>query len=239
MTPPICFVDLESTALGPLARPWEVAVIARHATAEGGDRPADIEYLWHVEYTYRSLPDGTNPEALAIGGWPERGAGLDGVVYRADVAEEGVRVAAGAEFVVARQVHELLAGVVLVGVGVHFDAAVLSAMFLRHGLDPEPWHYAIFDLKAATWGYARGGYRCGEPVEESVLLLPVRSEAIAGWLGIQPPAGEERHTALGDARWARDVYDAITKADAFYTATDEQLAEMAGQALSRFHGDAA
>ena len=205
---PIVFVDTETTSLGRLARPWEIAIVYRHMSTVDGDRPADTEYLWTVDYTPLGLPPGTTPEALEIGGWNVRGRGMARWDYwrslgvTADGEEpENLRVAAGPEWTIARSVHQVLDGAVLVGVGVHFDAAVLSAMFSRHGLPEEPWHYAILDLKAATWGALSDRAR--------VVPLPMRSEQLAAELEVVPPSDDERHTALGDARWAARWYDAL------------------------------
>jgi hypothetical protein len=197
MTPPIVFVDTETNTLGHLARPREIAVIRRYAPTGAGDRPADTEHVWHVE---DPLPPGTNPAALA----------LNGYYHRCGAHPAGVAYALAPEWSVARAVHEQLLGAVMVGVGIHFDAAVLAAMFRRYGLPEEPWHYAIVDLKAVTFGYAQAGYRCGEPVPAELRQLPMKSELLAGWLKVELPTEDERHTALGDARWAARWYDALT-----------------------------
>lgn len=209
---PICFIDCETTALGPLARPWEIAVIRR----DPGE--PDVEHVWHVAYSTETLPPGTNPDALTIGGWWKRGSDPNWLFTTHAGGEDGeqddVVIGRGAEWAIAPLVHAVLDGAVLLGVGVHFDAAVLAAMFGRHGLSTEPWHYAIVDLKAATWGQllVANGF-AGVPQPEG-LNLPMRSESLAGVLDVVPPLEEERHTALGDARWAARWFDALTAAAA-------------------------
>lgn len=200
MSRPIVFVDTETNTLGHLARPWEIALIHRYAAAESGDRPADTEHVWHIE---DPLPPGTNPAALALNGYYQRCGAFTGNAHTFSFAPE---------WEVARQVHDQLAGAVLVGVGVHFDAAVLSAMFRRHGLPEQPWPYAILDLKAATWGVfaVRTAVGVAEAQEADASNLPMRSEQLAAALGVEPPADDERHTALGDARWAARWFDALT-----------------------------
>ena len=195
---PIVFVDTETTALGHLARPWEIALIHRFAPTEDGQRPAATEHVWHVS---DELPPGTSPEALVVNGY----------YHRCGAQIEGVPWTLAHEWMVAHKVHAQLRDVVLVGVGVHFDAAVLSAMFRRHGLPEEPWHYAVLDLKAATWAVVQQLRPYGEddPVH-AARQLPMRSEQLAAVLGVEPPAGDERHTALGDARWAARWFDALT-----------------------------
>jgi hypothetical protein len=39
---------------------------------------------------------------------------------------------------------------------------------------------------------------------------PISSRGLSRQIGVEPPAEGVAHTALGDARWVRDMYDAIT-----------------------------
>jgi DNA polymerase III epsilon subunit-like protein len=39
---------------------------------------------------------------------------------------------------------------------------------------------------------------------------PINSRWLSRQVGVEPPGPDVAHTALGDARWARDVYDAVT-----------------------------
>jgi hypothetical protein len=199
---PIVFVDTETTCLGPLARPWEVAIIRREP--DGDERTRLVQ----VAYPLNGLPEGTDPAALQLGGWLTRG--VRGSTYWGDLPDDVTSTAFCEEKEAAHAVASWLRHrPILVGVGVHFDAAVLSALFQRHSLDPEPWHYAIVDLKAATWGYLQGhdaalGHE-GVPHE----ALPPSSEALSRAIGVEPPVGDERHTALGDAHWAARWFDRL------------------------------
>jgi hypothetical protein len=40
---------------------------------------------------------------------------------------------------------------------------------------------------------------------------PISSRWLSRQVGVEPPGEGVAHTALGDARWARDVHDAITR----------------------------
>lgn len=40
--------------------------------------------------------------------------------------------------------------------------------------------------------------------------LPWKSDDLSRACGVEPPTEDERHTALGDARWVMRLYDAIT-----------------------------
>lgn len=203
---PICFVDVESTALGAKAVAWEVAIVRREV--DGTVHQGVLQQA----FTLWTLPEGTEPQALDVGGWLRRGQ--DNSSYLADLPESVRILRTESEETFARQVHGWLHDEpLLVGVGVAFDAAVLSSMFLRHDLPEQPWHYGIVDLKAATWGNLLGQDTVnglgGVPVPED-LALPMHSERLAAALGVEPCAPEERHTALGDARWAARWYDALT-----------------------------
>lgn len=207
----LAFVDTETTGLSHLARPWEIAVIIR----EPGKQ--DAEHLLQVEYTPQTLPDGTEPVALQIGGWNDRfwngGEDRDGVhgwPYRERLIDQGVDTAAGPEWSIARSLHQLLAGAVLIGVGVHYDAAVVSRMLLRHGLPEQPWHYDIRDLKTMSRGYLRGLLHvAGGSSQQPNDYQWASSDQLATWVGVTPPTEDERHTALGDARWAVRWWDAL------------------------------
>jgi len=210
---PIVFVDTETTSLGAAARPWEIAVIRRSTRngpiARPGVEVSEDTWVLHVEYDFPTLPAGTMAQALDVGRWLTRGA--PGATYLDEVNADGVNCLAGTEEEVAVQLANLLADEpLLVGVGVHFDAAVLSAMFCRHGLPEEPWHYSLLELKSASWGFFRGrAVDISSDVVDSCRPLPVKSDAIAAALCVEPPAEDERHTALGDARWARRWFDRL------------------------------
>lgn len=63
--------------------------------------------------------------------------------------------------------HEVLVGNSLVGSNPVFDASMLNPLFLRHGLAPAPWHYALLDVGT----YAAGvlGLSIGERLTLSEL----------------------------------------------------------------------
>src|SRR5690606_7652248 len=58
------------------------------------------------------------------------------------------------------------------------------------------WHYHLHDVAdiARGWLYAAGMSR-GE--------LPESSDELSRLFGVEPPGGQERHTALADAQWVR------------------------------------
>lgn len=88
----------------------------------------------------------------------------------------------------------------IVGAVPNFDTERLARMMRRHGIEPG-WHHHLTDVENLAIGYlAANGH---------ALTLPWDSIALTTALGV--PAPEDRHTALADARWARDTYDAVMR----------------------------
>jgi DNA polymerase III epsilon subunit-like protein len=87
----------------------------------------------------------------------------------------------------------------VVGAVPNFDTERLALLLRRYGIEPG-WHYHLIDVENLAVGYLAGK---GSPVAP-----PWDSDELSARLGIIAPK-EERHTALGDARWARDIYDAV------------------------------
>lgn len=231
---PLAFIDTETTGLDVDHHDaWEIAVILR--------RPGvtDLEYLFQIR---TSLAE-ADPKALEINRYEQRFAVPDGE-FAIEISTE---VTPHTEADLMHDLMTILDGAVLVGSNPAFDDRFLTKLFHEAGVTPR-WHYRTVDFAAMAVGHLYGqAYTLTKRNCDAVFYGRADRLLEDGWrsyelsrlMGIEPPRSHEAHTALGDARWARDVYDAITKADAFHTATDELPAEMAGQALSRSHGDAA
>lgn len=89
---------------------------------------------------------------------------------------------------------ETLAEKHIVGAVPSFDAAFLERFLRAHGYSPA-WHYHLVDVEALAAG------KIGA-------VPPWDSESLSRSVGVEPDA-YERHTALGDARWARALYLAV------------------------------
>jgi DNA polymerase III epsilon subunit-like protein len=228
---PLAFIDTETTGLDPRKHDaWEIAVILR--------RPGvtDLEYLLQIRTSLAQA----DPKALEINQYEQRFAVPDGefAIEISTTTPDEVTPLTEADLM-----HDLMAildGAMLVGSNPAFDDRFLSKIFHEAGVTPR-WHYRTVDIATLAVGHLYGQaytltkQNCdAEFYNRADRLLEDgwKSYELSRLMGIEPPAKAAAHTALGDARWARDVYDAITKADAFYTATDEQLGELAGQALS-------
>jgi DNA polymerase III epsilon subunit-like protein len=229
----IAFVDTETTHLDPRRGDvWEIAVIRRR---EDG---VDCEYVWQIR------PDLTtaDPESLKIGRFEERFAVPDGVDAIEILASGPPLKLTLPEMLFDLQ--DALRDAVIVGSNPGFDVAFLTKLLHAHDRKL-PWHYRPVDVATlavgALYGRAREWTRkdCDAAWYKKVAKAvgwPWKSYEASRHVDVEPPAKDVAHTALGDARWARDVWDSVTIPDAFYAASDEQLAQMAGEALSRTHG---
>lgn len=190
---PLAFVDCETTHLDPRRGDvWEIAVIRRR---EDG---VDVEYVWQVRPDLATA----DPEALKIGRFEERFVVPDGW----DAIEF---MSSGAPFrtlipEMLFDLQEALSGAVIVGSNPGFDVAFLTKLLQAYGRKL-PWHYRPIDIATLAAGYIYGKDR------EFMLQndRPFSSYWVSRELGVEPPAKDVAHTALGDARWARDVYDAV------------------------------
>lgn len=188
MTAPIAFVDTETTHLdAEIGEAWEVAVILRE---RDGDATTDTEYVWQVS------PDLTvaDPEALRIGRFGERFA-VPAHVEAAFTGYETGPVAPMTRGQAISAILSVLRGAVLVGSNPGFDDR-----FLRKLLGAAPWHYRPYDI--VQLAAAKVGLEVAGP-------LPWSSRVLSRAVGVEPP-GDDAHQALVDARWARDVFDAVT-----------------------------
>ncbi len=191
----LAFVDCETTGLDPECHQmWELAVI----TVEPWDTSGEPgEWTWQLPVDLgRADPDG-----LRIGRFYERRRQLPALHAEALVrwpsnGEHGWDRVCVAE--AAHQVAGLLDGAHLVGAVPSFDAAFIGRWLRSHGQAPT-WHYHLIDVEALAAG-------------RTAQAPPWDSAALSRSVGVDP-GRFERHSALGDARWARALYEATLGAD--------------------------
>jgi DNA polymerase III subunit epsilon len=94
-----------------------------------------------------------------------------------------------------RRLHRVLASNTLAGANPSFDARFLSALFLRAGLDPEPWHHRLGDLSAY----------CAGVLGIDPTNLP-GARQVAEFLGV---VNDRPHTAAGDVITAARCFDRL------------------------------
>lgn len=221
MSAPIVFLDIETTGLHHDRRPWEIGMIRREP--DGAQRELTI-YISDVDLAHAELI------GLNIGRfydrhpmyWTEVGGAFtmdtridDDTIVDPFDADERLHAdqALHPEKRAAVLVERWTRGAHIVGSVPNFDTETLAAMLRRHGLCPA-WHYHLIDVENLAVGFLRADARApGVIVPEFVteaMTLPWKSDDLSRACGVEPPTAEERHTALGDARWAMRMYDRIT-----------------------------
>ena len=208
----LAFVDTETTGLDPDRHEvWEVGLIVRNVTDLGGDLAAysETRHLWQLPVDLSVA----EPKALEIGRFHERRATdsksfNDGWVVDTLNDEPGSNVLQPEVW--AEQFVELTLGAHLVGAVVSFDAERLSKLLRRWGQCPM-WHYHLVDVEALMAGWIAAGneFRRSQQVEPDLTAAPPwKSSDLSNAVGVDPELFD-RHTALGDADWARAIYDAV------------------------------
>lgn len=195
------------TASPPL-QPLPDAVAMEHMVNTDAEQPAKLAFvdlettgldpkrheIWEIallvgeEELHWYLPvdlTRADADALRISGFYERHPAVRG---GGEWTPPGVEETAT---VIAR----VTAGAHLAGVNPAFDATFLGAFIRQNGQVPT-WHYHLVDVLPLIAGHFR-------------LAPPWDSKDLSAVLRVEPPDGEERHTALGDARWARRMYEAV------------------------------
>lgn len=206
-TAPIAFVDTETTSLHPtLRRAWEIGIIRRTPDGE------TTETLLQVSDVSLKDADST---ALRIGGFYDRyGRFLPGYKpanpYVGEL--ELVELPEPVQWVTSEQaagiVERELAGAVVVGANPQFDTTTLEPLLRLHHLAP-PWHYRPVCIEAVAYGYLVGLAR-GRDAELPGIPVPWKSDHLGQLLGVEAASDEDRHTALGDARWVMRMWDEMT-----------------------------
>mgnify|MGYP001565847385 CR=1 FL=1 len=163
---------------------WEIAIIARSPGVP------DSEFVWQLS------PDveAADPEALEIGRFHQRRLAPSEGRYDAVRIEDGKPTERMRHTEVLMEVQDLLRGAHMVGAVPSFDAVMLTAMLQRCALKTT-WHHRLVCVE--TMAAAVLGWRVPQGLSKT-------AEALG--LTVDPDAA---HTALGDARLARDVYDMV------------------------------
>jgi hypothetical protein len=93
-----------------------------------------------------------------------------------------------------------------VGAVPNFDTERLALLLKRSRLIPT-WHYHLIDVENLAVGYL-AGRRSMSKAREFIPSLPWDSDELSRALGVETPI-EDRHTAMGDVRWAMAIYDKV------------------------------
>ena len=206
----LVFLDAETTSLDDTrGEVWEIGAIVRDP-----GKP-DAEYLWQIRPTLEAA----DPMSLRVGRYYERrvlemkAPGEAAEMVRPGSSDllskgEGLRLLGAAA--VAEGLADLLAAAHVVGAVPDFDFRFLRKFMAQHN---ECWtaHYHLIDIEALVVGWLHNVTRVdwlNEGLSDGLLSLPWRSADLYRAVGVDP-SKYEAHTALGDARLVRDVYDVI------------------------------
>lgn len=205
MTAPLCFIDTETTGVHPDRQVWEVAMIRREE-----DHEHEVQFFVDVDLS------SADPFGLKVGRFYDRhpmGRWIAGGGGPITIPRGGDRGNHLDRYYAALTVAKFTHGAHLVGAVPNFDAETLAPLLRDEQLNPS-WHYHLVDVEALAVGFLAGrrqtwsGVNVGTRPEPTP--LPWKSDDLSQACGVEPASEEERHTALGDARWAMRLYDAIT-----------------------------
>ena len=206
----LAFCDVETVRLGSDqgSALWEVAVILR-------DDTGDTTHLWQVRPNLEHAEAG----ALRIGRYYERCRVADkpagsGIVLACPKLPRGKHVARAAHLI-AQDLARLLDGALIVGSNPWFDAGHVAA-FLREHRQALAADYHMRDIGSVVEGYIAGydlamgnlkhsGHQVPPPLERP---KSGKLSDVAAAMGFDPVRWDP-HTALGDARLARALWDAV------------------------------
>lgn len=176
----LVFIDTETTSLRHDRRAWEIGLISRD------DAGKETEDSWFVELDDLDLGN-ADLMSLKIGRFHERHpqAQVDVISRHTDIEPE--------ESVLC-QVEGYTRGATIVGAVPWFDTDVLGQRMRANGICSS-WHYHLVDVETL----AAGALHMPPPWDFDKLLAAY---------GLTYDEAD-RHTALGDARMARDLYDAV------------------------------
>lgn len=209
----LAFLDIETTGLDPdMYDVFEVALIEANPVGDEDEWWFD-EHVWHIEPRLAVA----DPEAIRMNRYYQRRAAGE-LHFRAAVN-------------VAEQLARGLAGRTVIGANPDFDGRHLTRFLKKHGQCPA-WHYHLVDIENVALGWCRarihaigiamdenlpvgGGWNAAGNIEESdvavlrrAVAAPYKSALLSRAIGVDP-GDFERHTALGDARWVKAMWEAM------------------------------
>lgn len=232
---PLVFSDGETISLRPGERGdmhvmWELALILRDPETQ-----VDTEYLWQLPVDAGKA----DTISLNIGGWNERrwpeigdaswaddheewlrlaGIAMDGRVDRLEQTDDGQYVGVVVPLERMREwatmVSRLTWHGVWIGAVPGFDDRRVEDLLRANGAC-SGWHYHLADVETLAVGWIAGQLapNSSMPSERRARFIeavqpPWDSDTLSEALGVDR-SKYPAHTALGDTRWARDLYDAI------------------------------
>jgi hypothetical protein len=180
-------MDTETTGLSLDDDIWEFAAIRRE---EDG---TETEHHLFIEHSVKKCH------------------GLPESFFRDHISRWDTRVALGPEAAVGVIANLFDGKPHVVGAVPNFDTERIALLLSRYGIKPN-WHYHLIDVENLAVGYLWGQQKAYPVIGRELRTpLPWNSDDLSRSCGVIPPT-DERHTAMGDARWAKALYDAIVGA---------------------------
>lgn len=197
----LVFMDTETTGLSLTDDIWEFAAVRRN---EDGTESELHMFLEHDANKCAQLPEKFRDDHMRR--FPPSHGGVEWAsdVWPKDRAGRAIvnffRVASGEP-----KPH-------VVGAVPNFDTERVNLLLPNYERDP--WHYHLIDVENLAIGYLHGRHYAHLATEtfhvpDPTLALPWDSNVLSEQLGIKP-SEFERHTAMGDVRFAMAIYDAVT-----------------------------
>lgn len=209
MNAPLVFLDTETTGLARTDEIWEVGAIRRE--------PDGSEAALHVFVVHDPSKCARLPEPF-LTDHRMRYPGECGNGKAPDVPMSPWLMANELDRFTARREGELRAHIV--GAVPNFDTARIERPFDEFELAWE-WHYHLLDVENLAVGYllataremSRNAGRDADVMDRAdelreIASPPWDSEELSRAVGVEPDRFG-RHTALGDASWARAMFDAV------------------------------
>jgi hypothetical protein len=203
----VVFVDTETTGLDhDRHEVWDIALIDDDGEHEWHIRPQNLhdadEGALRITHYYERVAAAGFEEKEVTDGYPAKTRTVRYPKFWSRTSRQGI----------ASEIAVRTAGKHLVGAVPWFDARFLAGLLHREGFTPA-WHYHMVDVEALAVGWLAGGAgrvwspERAEP-ERSSYQPPWNSDGLSFALGVATPK-EDRHTAIGDARWAKAMYEAV------------------------------
>jgi hypothetical protein len=182
----LVFLDTETTGLAIDADIWEFAAVRREDDGSETDLHLFIE---HDEAKCKNLPESFLADHYAR--FPSHGR----ETKRRDAAWEIYHFIQGGLLDSPDKPH-------VVGAVPNFDTERLSRMF-RVVIEQrkDPWHHHLIDVENLVVGWLAGRGKASPS-------RPWDSNELSRLVGVDPD-DFVRHSAMGDARWAMAIYDAV------------------------------
>lgn len=198
-TPPldVVSIDTETLSLHAAGEIWEFGAVRRNA--DGTHRTLTLMLA------YPNLRN-ADAQALAVGRFYERHPHAP--VAPGERARLHARTAARPAF--AREIAEFTHGAILLVNNVAFDVPRLERLLASEQLRPGWWYKPVdvVDMCRGRLAADLDPEVFAEVVDVHGPVVGWGSSLIGELLGVAQQRDDERHTALGDARWVLRLYDA-------------------------------